>query len=162
MKLRNLLILGMAGAIAACSSENTEQEATIDPEMEALATASDILPVVPDGAQAMSALGEPLFPGGMPSDALLENLAEAKANYDADPNDAMNIIWYGRRVAYTGDYRRAIEIFTEGIEKHPTDARMDRHRGHRRDHDRRCRRPATCSGCPTARCDRSLRCTRSP
>ncbi len=129
--LKYLLLAGASVLISACASENTEQEATIDPEMEALVTPLDILPAVPDGVQAMSMLGKPLYPGGMPSDALIENLAEAKATYDADPNDPMNIIWYGRRVAYTGDYRRAIEIFTEGIEKHPNDARMYRHRGHR-------------------------------
>lgn len=130
-KLKLILLAGTSLLITACSSENTEQEATIDPEIEAMATAADILPVVPDGAQAMSVLGKPLYPSGVPNDRLLENLAAAKADYDADPDDAMNIIWYGRRVAYTGDYRRAIEIFTEGIEKHPEDARMYRHRGHR-------------------------------
>jgi tetratricopeptide (TPR) repeat protein len=55
----------------------------------------------------------------------------AKTDYDGNPNNADNIIWYGRRTAYVGDYRRAIEIFSEGIEKFPNDARMYRHRGHR-------------------------------
>ena len=45
--------------------------------------------------------------------------------------DVDNIIWYGRRTAYLGDYREAIRIFSEGIEKHSKDARMYRHRGHR-------------------------------
>ncbi|HPF45915.1 MAG: tetratricopeptide repeat protein [Alphaproteobacteria bacterium] len=85
---------------------------------------------VPDGAQAISFLGKPLY-SPAPSQKLLDELAEAKADYDADPMNADNIIWYGRRVAYTGDYRRAIEIFSEGIKKFPNDARMYRHRGHR-------------------------------
>ena len=44
---------------------------------------------------------------------------------------ADNIIWLGRRMAYLGDYKKAIEIYTEGIEKFPNDPRMYRHRGHR-------------------------------
>mgnify|MGYP000548388768 CR=1 FL=1 len=91
---------------------------------------SHLLPDVPNGAQAISLFDKPLSMPA-PSEKVLSNLAKAKANYDADPNDADTIIWYGRRVAYTGDFRRAILIFSEGIRKHPTDARMYRHRGHR-------------------------------
>lgn len=60
-----------------------------------------------------------------------EKLDEAKAEYAKTPNDAEAIIWLGRRTAYPGNYKEAIEIFTTGIEKHPKDARMYRHRGHR-------------------------------
>lgn len=60
-----------------------------------------------------------------------ENLAAARAAYEAKPNDADAIIWLGRRTAYLGRYAEAIEIFGEGIRKHPKDARMYRHRGHR-------------------------------
>jgi tetratricopeptide (TPR) repeat protein len=88
------------------------------------------LPEVPDGAQALTLSGKPLYPAA-PSQAVLDNLAEAKKNYDAKPNDADNIIWYGRRTAYTGDFRGAIEIYSEGIEEFPHDDRMYRHRGHR-------------------------------
>ena len=91
---------------------------------------TSILPDVPDGVQAMSLLGEELR-SGAPSQRMLDNLATAKAEYETDPDDADNIIWYGRRTAYTGDYRGAIEIFSEGIEKHPDDPRFYRHRGHR-------------------------------
>ncbi len=91
---------------------------------------SHLLPDVPEGAQAVSLFGKSLTMPA-PSQKLLDNLAAAKAKYDVDPDNADNIIWYGRRVAYTGDFRRAILIFSEGIRKHPTDARMYRHRGHR-------------------------------
>ena len=60
-----------------------------------------------------------------------QNLAAARAAYEANPNDADAIIWLGRRTAYLGRYAEAIEIFGEGIRKHPRDARMYRHRGHR-------------------------------
>jgi quercetin dioxygenase-like cupin family protein len=91
---------------------------------------SSVLPDVPEGVQAMSLLGEELR-SGAPSESVLGNLATAKANYEADSDDADNIIWYGRRIAYTGDYRGAIAIFSEGVEKHPENARFYRHRGHR-------------------------------
>ena len=89
-----------------------------------------LLPEVPEGAQAVSVTGTPLYAAD-PSEGALENHKTAKADYDADPMDVDNIIWYGRRTAYLGDYREAIRIFSEGIEKHPKDARMYRHRGHR-------------------------------
>ena len=58
-------------------------------------------------------------------------LAAAKAAWERHPENADSIIWYGRRVGYTGDFARAIAIFTEGVRLHPRDARMLRHRGHR-------------------------------
>ena len=95
-----------------------------------IVTAQSVLPDVPDGVQAISLLGEELR-SGEPGERVLANLAAARAEYETDPGDADNIIWLGRRIAYTGDYRGAIEVFSEGIEKHPDDARMYRHRGHR-------------------------------
>ena len=62
---------------------------------------------------------------------LQTQLDAARAVYEKNPNDADAIIWLGRRTAYLGRYADAIEIFTEGIRKHPRDARMPRHRGHR-------------------------------
>ena len=91
---------------------------------------AQVLPEVPDGAQAVSLSGKALY-SPAPGQAVLDNLAKAKADYDRAPDDADNIIWYGRRIAYTGDYRGAIEVFSEGVEKFPGDARMYRHRGHR-------------------------------
>ena len=58
-------------------------------------------------------------------------LAEAKADFDKNPKNADTVIWLGRRTAYLGNYKEAIEIFTNGIEKFPSDARIYRHRGHR-------------------------------
>ena len=88
------------------------------------------LPDVADGAQAMTLSGKPLY-SAAPGQATLDQLAAAKKNYEENPNDADTIIWYGRRTAYTGDFRGAIEIFSEGIGKFPQDDRMYRHRGHR-------------------------------
>ncbi len=84
--------------------------------------------------QAISLLGDTLYAPPLKPDTKIgfkSDLDAAKVEYNTDPDDAEAIIWYGRRTAYTGNYRRAIDIFSESIEKHPEDARMYRHRGHR-------------------------------
>ncbi len=81
-------------------------------------------------AQAVSLLGEELF-SAEPSEIALENYAEAKSDFDRAPESADALIWYGRRTAYLGQYREAIEIYTRGIDRFPEDARFYRHRGHR-------------------------------
>ena len=84
--------------------------------------------------EARSLLGKPLGPTPPSAETrktLDENLARAEAAYRAKPEGADEIIWLGRRTAYLGRYRDAIALFTTGIEKHPTDARLYRHRGHR-------------------------------
>ena len=40
-------------------------------------------------------------------------------------------IWLGRRLAYLGRFRDAIDVFTAGIARHPGEPRLYRHRGHR-------------------------------
>ena len=84
----------------------------------------------PAGEVAPGQGDRPRFPGieevegRLVYDVMLERLAPARGDYESDPDNADNIIWYGRRTAYAGDYRGAIEIFSEGIEKFPADARM--------------------------------------
>ena len=95
-----------------------------------VALAQDTLPDLPMGVEAQSLFGENLT-SSKPSVALLANYESAKVTFDADPYDADNIIWYGRRVAYLGRYREAIEIYSKGLKEHPNDARLYRHRGHR-------------------------------
>ncbi len=55
----------------------------------------------------------------------------AKQKYLENKNDPDALIWFGRRAAYLGNYEEAINIYTTGIQTHPEDARMYRHRGHR-------------------------------
>ena len=69
-------------------------------------------------------------------------LAEARAAYEKNPKDADALIWLGRRTAYLGRFDEAIKIYGEGIRKHPRDARMYRHRGHRLITTRRFREAA--------------------
>ena len=84
--------------------------------------------------EATSLLGERLHRPVVDSAALVRmeaQLADARRAYERTPMDADSIIWLGRRTAYPGRYGDAIRVFTEGIAKHPRDARMYRHRGHR-------------------------------
>lgn len=84
--------------------------------------------------EAASMLGKPLFAPAIAAErraALEADLAAAQAAAERDPSSADAAIWLGRRTAYLGRYREAIRIFSDAIEKHPADARMYRHRGHR-------------------------------
>ena len=80
--------------------------------------------------QATSFLGQPLYPPPEAAEAL-EKYEAAKTLWKAIPDDADALIWYGRRAAYLGRYSEAIRIYSGGIERHPDDARLYRHRGHR-------------------------------
>jgi tetratricopeptide (TPR) repeat protein len=89
---------------------------------------------LPPGAEAWSLFGEPLFPQALDPDTRRDReqqLALARARFDASPDDPEAIIWLGRRTAYLGRYREAIAIFSAGIEKLPAEPRLFRHRGHR-------------------------------
>jgi len=60
-----------------------------------------------------------------------QNYVDAARQYKMEPEIPENLIWYGRRAAYLGEYDKAIELYTKGIEEFPEDARFLRHRGHR-------------------------------
>jgi tetratricopeptide (TPR) repeat protein len=116
-KMKQTYILLLAALLAMGCSSETESDSN---------SAKDY--------QAISALGDTLYAPELEPDTEAQfktNLQSAKARYEANPDDAEAIIWYGRRTAYLGNYRKAIDIYTEGIEKHPDDARIYRHRGHR-------------------------------
>jgi alpha-L-fucosidase len=80
--------------------------------------------------QAVSLLGDALYSSD-PAESALQKYTEAKADFAENPDNPEALIWYGRRTAYLGEYREAIDIYSQGITKFPEDARMYRHRGHR-------------------------------
>ena len=116
MRYLSFFIIGLL-SIAACSSED---EAPQD------------FPSAP--YQAVSALGDTLQTPSLDSETKKQyeaNLDTAQSNYENNPNNAENIIWYGRRTAYLGNYQKAIAIYSRGIKQHPQNAQLYRHRGHR-------------------------------
>ena len=58
-------------------------------------------------------------------------LAAARAAWERHPANADSIIWYGRRIGYTGAFEDAVALYTIGLRYHPDEPRLLRHRGHR-------------------------------
>jgi len=84
--------------------------------------------------EAKSLFGQPLYSPEQPLEVrqrLEAQLDSARLAYEANPDRADAILWYGRRAAAAGHYRESISLFTEGIKKHPRDPRFYRFRGHR-------------------------------
>jgi tetratricopeptide (TPR) repeat protein len=84
--------------------------------------------------EATSLLGRPLVRPELPEEfrELQKGfLDEARATWEASPEDPDAAIWVGRRTAYLGRYREAIEIYSRALERSPSHARLYRHRGHR-------------------------------
>lgn len=87
------------------------------------------------GSEATSLLGRKLVaapPLTPEAKARMEaQLATAVADWEKNRDDADALIWVGRRTAYLWRFREAIGIYSDGIKRHPNDARLYRHRGHR-------------------------------
>ena len=84
--------------------------------------------------EAVSPAGKPLFPPPITEDArqqMTAQLEEARKTWVDSQGDVDSTIWLGRRTAYLGRYRDAIQIYTEGLKRYPDDPRLLRHRGHR-------------------------------
>jgi tetratricopeptide (TPR) repeat protein len=117
MMHRVLVMLGTTALMWACGERDARE-----------------LPVLPAGAETVTLLGDTVSPPALALEVRQERearLAQARRAYEATPEDVDSIIWLGRRLAYLGRYREAIEVYTAGIGLHPTDARLYRHRGHR-------------------------------
>jgi tetratricopeptide (TPR) repeat protein len=99
-----------------------------------LVSAMTAVPVNTQTPEGTSLLGKPLVsvpPTGEQKTRLEADLAKAQADYDRDKTSAEAAIWLGRRLAYLGRFRDAIDIYTAGIARHPDNAKLYRHRGHR-------------------------------
>jgi tetratricopeptide (TPR) repeat protein len=93
------------------------------------------LPAGLPGLQAISLLGDSLVPPPAPDSVRAVQLAQldsAHAALVARPDDPDAWIWLGRRLAYLGHYQAALAAYTDALARHPGDARLLRHRGHRR------------------------------
>ena len=92
---------------------------------------SNILPDVPEGAEAVSLNGKVLTMPDPTNETVLDNLSYTRVRYLDYPMVEERVVWYGRRLGYAGDFREAIKIYSEGIIDNPNDPQFYRHRGHR-------------------------------
>ena len=93
------------------------------------------LPDGPPGVQAVSLLGDSLTPAPASDSARAAQWRQLDSAHRAvrrAPDDPDARIWLGRRLAYLGYYREALDVYTAGLAAHPEDPRFLRHRGHRR------------------------------
>lgn len=130
----------LAGCLLLGACGGTGERARTAPPAVAPAAALDLPRIQPsgpaagEGVEAVSLFGETLLPPPLPPEVQADReakLAAARAEAEADPGDVEALIWLGRRTAYLGRYREAIDIFTRALQKHPDDPRLLRHRGHR-------------------------------
>ncbi len=85
-------------------------------------------------AEAISKLGSPLLaqePAPEARPRLQKDLEAAQAAFLKSPDDVDTIVRLGRRTSAMNRYREAVEVHTRGLARHPGDARLLRHRGHR-------------------------------
>ncbi|MEM1408894.1 MAG: tetratricopeptide repeat protein [Bacteroidota bacterium] len=121
--MNRLIIIGLVLAIA-CGTK--EGKVVDEVEAKAPLKAGKIF-------QAVSLRGDSLFTPEYSAEKrakLDSNLNVADKNWQSDPSE-INTIWLGRRVAYAGRYRQAIDIFSEGLARYPGSYKLLRHRGHR-------------------------------
>ncbi len=128
--LASVLMILATSTLLACGGGSSGEGKRSGDEEASRAGALEL----PSGAQAISFLGEALYPPELPEEVAAEReaqLAEALAELEVSRDDPDALIWVGRRAAYLGDYRRALDFFTIGVQTHPQDPRFLRHRGHR-------------------------------
>lgn len=128
---RRFLVLAILFGWAACAPGDRTDEASVSdrPVVEAGAPTS-----LPPGVQAISFLGDTLRAPEQPAsvrETYLARYQEAEDDLAASPDDVDALIWMGRRTAYLGQHREAIDIYTHALALHPDDPRLYRHRGHR-------------------------------
>ena len=62
---------------------------------------------------------------------LEDNLRKAEADYSCNPDQVDSIVWLARRLGYLDRYQEAIAVLDRGIQLHPAEPQLYRHRGHR-------------------------------
>ncbi len=109
------LVIFLFTLLAACSGPRNESEKPeAAPEPEALSFSGEpLMARVPDSVSAAK------------SDSLV---AAIRAKADLTEEDYIAI---GRSLSGIGQFRRAVEAYTEGLTKYPDSYRLLRHRGHR-------------------------------
>lgn len=89
---------------------------------------------LPSDVEAISFLGDTLRAPELPEavrEVYQARYEEAAMELAENPEDLDALIWMGRRTAYLGEYREAIETYTHALSLYPDEPRLYRHRGHR-------------------------------
>lgn len=126
-----LLLVALASCIPIDNTDERDEsteEALLFVPVEASA------PEVKIQFQTTSLLGEKLYPielKGKTKIKRAETLQIALDNYTKYPDSLEIIIWYGRRLAYMYEYKKAIEVYTKGLDNNKDSYKLFRHRGHR-------------------------------
>jgi tetratricopeptide (TPR) repeat protein len=84
--------------------------------------------------QCTSLLGQALYPPPLSPNILVDRTAQLKAarhDFDEAPWSLENTIWLGRRQGYLGRFDLAVITYTQGLDRHPRNAKLLRRRGHR-------------------------------
>ena len=81
--------------------------------------------------EAVTLLQDTIYSPEITDNETFKKYKHAKDAFQKHTENADSIIWLGRRTAYLGYFKDAIDIYTYGIKLHPNDARFYRHRGHR-------------------------------
>lgn len=90
--------------------------------------------VLPRGVEARAADGRLLHAAepAEPARSRLEtDLAAARAELAAKPDDRDATVWVARRLGYLGRYREAVAVLSDALDVHRDDPFLLRHRGHR-------------------------------
>lgn len=130
-------VLLLSLCLASCAGADGDGDAdgpVSEPAATAEAPASGSVGELPQGAEAVGFLGDTLYPPDLPPQVLetyQARYAEAERALEATPENVDSLIWMGRRTAYLGRYREAIDIYSYALELHPDEPRLYRHRGHR-------------------------------
>ncbi|SMO51106.1 tetratricopeptide repeat protein [Gracilimonas mengyeensis] len=87
---------------------------------------------LPADVQALSLIGDTLQTNIQPLPEKLSSRIDSLSAAALAEGDTVNhLIWEARKTAYSGDYRQALEEFSEAIESYPENPWLYRHRGHR-------------------------------
>lgn len=121
-RLVSVVVLGLT---VVCGCETSPRGESASPGSDSGARPSSAKP-------PRSLLGRPLV-GTPPGDRnkLEQALADARTQWNMNPNDPDRLIWVGRRLGYLWRFEEAIALYTDGIRQHPDYAPLYRHRGHR-------------------------------
>jgi tetratricopeptide (TPR) repeat protein len=124
-----LVFVSLSNCIHIESTDESNQKAPVLPILNA--PTADTVKVE---YETVSLLGKKLLPvtlTGKTKRSRERSLKKALDNYTENPDSLEYIIWYGRRLSYAYQYKRAIEVYTKGLEKHSDSYKLYRHRGHR-------------------------------